>query len=85
MSNATSIQMTAGEERAIMDNPHGLLLLMDYADLKYSEAESMLEPGELGGWPTPRWIFLRDKGRSIIAEDPELWNDDIKRAFGLGA
>jgi hypothetical protein len=83
MNNATSIQMTAGEERAIMDNPHGLRLLMDHADLQYTQAESMLEPGECGPWPTPRFEFLRERGRQIMAEDMELWDDDIKRAFGL--
>ena len=80
---ATSVQMTNGEDRAIMDNPHGLRLLMDWQDFQYSQAESMVEPGEIEPWPTARYRFLRERGRKIMAEDLELWDDDIKRAFGF--
>lgn len=80
---ATSVQLSPSEVRAIMDNPHGLCLLMDYADLQHSQAASMLEPGEVEQWPSKRWQYLRERGRKIIDEDPELWGDDIKCAFGL--
>ena len=75
--------MTLSETLAILNNPYGLRLLMDHADLQYSQAESMLEPGEIEPWPTKRWTALRDKGRKIIAEDHELWDYAIKCAFGF--
>ena len=77
------VSMTLGETRAILNNPHGLRLLMDHEDFQYCQAESQAEPGEIEPWPTKRFQALREKGRSIIAEDPELWDDDIKREFGL--
>ena len=77
------VTMTFSETLAILNNPYGLRLLMDHADLQYSQAASMLEPGEIEPWPTKRWTALRDKGRKIIAEDPELWDDAIKYAFGF--
>ena len=77
------VSMTPGEVTAIINNPHGLRLLMDWQDFQHCQAESMLGPGDIEPWPTARFTALRDKGRAIIAEDPELWDDDIKRAFGL--
>jgi len=77
------VSMTIGETKAIFNNPHGLRLLMDWQDSEYCQAESMCEPGEIEPWPTARFTELKEKGRAIIAEDPELWDDDIKRAFGF--
>ena len=77
------VTMTLSETLAILNNPYGLRLLMDHADLQYSQAASMLEPGEIEPWPTKRWTALRDKGRKIIAEDHELWDYAIKCAFGF--
>jgi len=77
------VSMTLGEIKAILNNPHGLRLLMDWQDFQYCQAESMCEPGEIEPWPTARFTELKEKGRAIIAEDPELWDDDIKRAFGF--
>ena len=77
------VSMTIGETKAIFNNPHGLRLLMDWQDFQYCQAESMCEPGEIEPWPTARFTELKEKGRAIIAEDPELWDDDIKRAFGF--
>lgn len=75
--------LTPGEAKAILDNPYGLRLLMDHADLQYTMASSMLEPGEVGPWPTPRWLALCEQGRAIIAQDPEIWDANIKQAFGF--
>ena len=77
------VSMTAGEVTAIINNPHGLRLLMDWQDFQYCQSESIVGLDELEPWPTARFTALRDKGRAVIAEDPELWDDDIKRAFGI--
>lgn len=83
MRDAKSILMSPGEVQAIMGNPHGLRLLMDHEDHQYSQGASMLEPGEVGPWPTARYTFLKDRGRAIMSEDLELWDDSIKREFGF--
>ena len=77
--------ITPSELQYLLSSPHALRLLMDHADLMYSQAVSILEPGEAGLWPTKRWTALRERGRAIIAEDPEIWEDDILRAFGFEA
>ncbi len=77
------VRLTPGEEQAILGNPHGLRLLMDHADLQYTMASSVLEPEKIGRWPTARWTALYERGRSIMAEDLDIWDDDIRRAFGF--
>jgi hypothetical protein len=76
-------RMSVSEEAWMMRNPHALRLLMDYQDQAFSEAESCGEPGECGRWPTARWTALYERGRSIMAEDLELWDADLLRAFGF--
>ena len=81
--NRLVTSMTFRERQAILNNPEGIRLLLDHIDSEYCQAESMVEPGDIEPWPTKRYQALREQGQSIIAEDPELWNDDIKLFFGF--
>lgn len=76
-------RMTVSEEAWMLRNPHALRLLMDYHDQDRAQAESMLEPDELGPWPSARFTALYERGRSIMAEDLDCWPDDLLRAFGF--
>jgi hypothetical protein len=75
--------MTEGEQQAVLSSPHGIRLLMDYEDARHCELGSMEEQGDVEPWPTKRWASLREKGRSIIMEDPEVWEADVKQQFGF--
>lgn len=77
--------LTAAEVDFILHNPHGLMLLMDNEDVSYTQHSSMAEPDEIGAWPTPRWQAMYERGRSIIAEDLEIWPAEILKQFGFPA
>lgn len=77
-------QLTALEQQAILSNPYGLQLLMNYQDQQHSHAACCLEPEDVGPWPTARWTELREMGRKIMAEDLEVWSDDLLQDFGFG-
>jgi len=81
MNNVVS--MKPDEVKAILNNPHGLQLLMDWEDFQYCYAESMLEPDQIEPWPTKHYLNLKEQGKRIIEEDTDIWDDDIKRAFGV--
>lgn len=78
---ACAIRLSPSEEKFILTNPYGLQLLMDYEDLRFSEAAAIFEPDEVGTWPTARWQTLLERGRSIMAEDLDCWPDDLRKAF----
>jgi hypothetical protein len=77
-------QLLSDSEQAwLMTNPYALRLLMDREDSQFTEAEAVAEPGICPNWPTARWTALRERGRSIMAEDLEIWSDELLRAFGF--
>ena len=71
------------ELRHMRGNPYVLAQLMDYHDQDRAQAESMLEPDELGPWPSARFTALYERGRSIMAEDLDVWPDDLRKQFGF--
>ena len=77
--------LTTAEVDFILHDPHGLMLLMDHEDVSYTRESSMCEPDEIGSWPTPRWQAMYERGRSIIAEDLEIWPAEILKQFGFPA
>lgn len=79
----SSYRMTPSEINHIMQDPYGLLLLMNYEDCSYSTNMCMLEPDEIPSWPTARWTTLRERGRSIMVEDLDCWSDEVRIAFGF--
>lgn len=76
-------RMTMSEEAWMLRNPYALRLLMDYQDQQHSEYEAMCDDEDRRPWPTARWTALYERGRSIMAEDLELWDADLLRAFGF--
>lgn len=76
-------RMSMSEEAWMLRNPYALRLLMDYQDQQPSEAEAMYNGDDIPLWPTARWTALYERGRSIMAEDLDLWPDDLLRAFGF--
>lgn len=76
-------QMTPSETAWMLRNPYALRLLMDYHDQDRAEAESMLDADMLGPWPSARFTALYERGRSIMAEDLDIWPADLLRAFGF--
>ena len=76
-------RMTMSEEAWMLRNPYALRLLMDYEDQRFSEVEAIWGAEDGRAWPTARWTALYERGRSIMAEDLELWDADLLRAFGF--
>jgi hypothetical protein len=75
--------LTASEGAWLLRDPYGLRLLMGYQDQMYSEHEATCEPDEHCRWPTARWTALYERGRSIVAEDLDIWPAELLRAFGF--
>lgn len=75
--------LTAAEQEALLADPRALRLLMQYEQRRYDEASIVLDDDEIGSWPTPRWTMLYERGRSIIAEDLEVWDAETLLAFGF--
>jgi hypothetical protein len=76
-------QMTPSETAWMLRNPYALRLLMDCHDQDRAEAEGMLDADMLGPWPSARFTALYERGRSILAEDLDIWPADLLRAFGF--
>lgn len=76
-------RMTMSEEAWMLRNPYALSLLMDYHDQNRAEAEATLDADMLGPWPSARFTALYERGRSIMAEDLDIWHADLLRAFGF--
>ena len=77
-------QFTDDELRALRENPAVLRCLMDHHDCRQAEAESIW--GNSEGCPqgnAQRKRALYERGRSLMAEDLDVWPDDLRRAFGF--
>lgn len=75
--------LTASEGAWLLRDPYALRLLMDYHDQDRAQAESMLDADMLGPWPSARFTALYERGRSIMAEDLDIWPAELLRAFGF--
>jgi hypothetical protein len=77
-------KLSKSEQDFIWSSPDGLALLMTYEDLNYSHASAVgWDPDSIGSWPTRRWTELYEHGRSIMAEDLEIWSNELLRQFGF--
>lgn len=71
--------ITVHELRALLKNPTVLAELVSYHDVQETEATAMdPEAGEVSRAAAKRWL---DAGRAIIAEDPEIHDEDLRRKF----
>jgi hypothetical protein len=73
--------LSASEQQFILSSPEGLALLMAYEDMQHQHACAVLEPDEVEKWPTRRWQQCYERGRSIMAEDLDIWDNDLRRQF----
>ena len=71
------------EQKWLLADPKAIAALMAAIDVDYSQGVSMLKPGEMPAWPPARWSELRELGRSIIAVDPECFDEQTLRDFGF--
>lgn len=71
---------------SLLDNPHALMMMMQYEDENYSHLESVVNHGEdFPSWPTKAYTAYYEHGRSIIAQDLEIWEPAVLKAFGFPA
>lgn len=68
---------------AMLGDPTCLAALMRIEDLRYSEHSAVYGADAHVTWPTARYTELKERGRAIVAQDPEIWPDDILNAFGI--
>ena len=77
-----SLNSVRYEHDAILKSPDGLMALMAIHDCKESEAEAFGDIGD-GSAHRARRESLKKMGREIVKDGPEIWTDEILRAFGF--
>lgn len=79
-------QFTDAEIQALRTHPAALAILMAYHDARQTEADAIwgLEDGCPHGNEIRRRA-LYERGRSIMAEDLDVWPDDLRMEFGFPA
>ena len=79
-------QFTEDEIRAMRASPVVLRYLIDHHDCRQTEADAFWGGDE--GCPkgnTLRKQSLYERGRSLMAEDLDVWPDELRKAFGFPA
>lgn len=71
-------QLSLGEQRAILADPAGLMALMNWHDCQQMESDAM---GAETTGNNKRHAELKAIGQRIVAEDPEIWSDEIRKEF----
>lgn len=77
-------QFTNDELLALRGHPAVLLLLMDHHESRQTEADAIWGGEE--GCPQGNAVrkqALYERGRSLMAEDLDVWPDDLRRRFGF--
>jgi hypothetical protein len=74
------LTMHEHEQRAILENPAGVMLLMNWHDYQQTCAEAM-DMDCQGN--RRRYEELKAHGRAIVLKDPEIWSDEVLRAFDV--
>ncbi len=82
MEHNPLLNITPSDQEWLLKNPEFLLMLMAKEDENYSHWSSV-DPESAPSWPTARWTAAYERGRSIMAEDLEIWSDDLKQRFGF--
>lgn len=79
-------RLSDDEIKALQTDPRALALLMDHHDALQTEADAIW--GTEDGCPQGNALrrqALYERGRSIVAEDLDVWPDDLRREFGFPA
>lgn len=71
--------LSESEQKAMLKNPYAIAELMNYYDWIYSEGDCFGYP--VGEWPPARWTELKGVGKFVIEEDPDCFDETIKRRF----
>lgn len=74
---------TPAELQDMRRNPYVLAQLMNYHDVRQSEADAMFDGDVVPLGNERRWAALYERGRSIMAEDLDVWPDDLRKQFGF--
>lgn len=74
------LTLSASEQRAILESPRSIMLLMYWHDYQQTcaEASDMDCTGN-----RDRYEELKAHGRAIVMQDPEIWDDEVLRTFGV--
>ena len=77
--------LTPSEIKWALNNPYILGMLMDAEDCAYCESECMWDEvfGELGPWPTQRYLYFKNKAREIMQDDLELYSEHLLYQMGF--
>lgn len=76
------LTMHEHEQRAILENPEGVMLLMNWHDYQQTCAEAI---GMGCNGNQRRYDELKAHGKAIVEQDPGIWSDEVLRAFGVSA
>lgn len=79
------LKLSEGEQRAILADPNALLCLMNYHDAQQIQADSMFDAEDRPHGNEIRRQELYEHGRSIMAQDLDIWPDDLRKEFGFPA
>lgn len=79
----SSLPFTAAEISAMNKNPYVLAQLMDYHEVCQMEADSVFEPDERPQGNAMRKRELYERGRSIVGQDPDCFDDELCKEFGF--
>lgn len=79
----TQLPFTASEIAEMNRNPYVLAQLMGYHEVCQMGADSVFEPGERPTGNATRKQELYERGRSIVGQDPDCFDDELCKEFGF--
>ncbi len=74
------LTMSPSEQQAILDNPRGVMLLMDYHDFQQAQADAM-DAGCHGN--QKRYDELKAYGRALVEREPDAHDEEVLTTFGV--
>lgn len=75
--------LSESEQRQILESPKAISVLLAAIDVAHSEISSFVEPNEMPPWPPARYRELVALGRAIVAREPDIFDAEIHKTFGL--
>lgn len=78
-------QFTEDEIEVLRKHPAVLACLMDHHEARQTEADAIADGDFHPRGNAIRKQAIYERGRSIMAEDLDVWPDSLRRAFGFPA
>lgn len=75
--------LTESEQKRLVNDPRALSCLLDYHDEWLSCMQSTYESGEQTTGNERRIQEIRERGRAIMSEDLDIWENNLRRDFGF--